>query len=447
MSRREKERDVVKVRTQAGWSMAEPGRKQECSVTRILFVDFDLFVPPVTGARQRSALLHEALTCCGEVDTLVVFTQPRDISGDLSRMPSSYRLLGALEPPPPAGQTGLWRHLSPLNPPFIQKLAHSLRTRESLFRADGKLSAVLHSVTGKRRYDLIVARYLRNAAVSGILDFASTIIDVDDFDSELRESKSMMSGIPSWKRAMLLHYAEAYKKVETKLLVKCGGVFVTKETDLERVRGTRSALLSNIPYAADEYPDEPIPPAAGKTMVFVGGLRWTCNIEAVDFFIDKVWPEIRREVPDAVFRIIGAGLRDIDRQRWSRSEGVDVRGEVENIRDVYRDAAFSVAPILSGGGTNIKILESLLYNRTCVGTAFGMRGFENTLKNGISVSMVRNEREMAEACCRLLKNPTLAAWMAQNGRDIVRARFSREAFRSAVKKLVGEVLEETAPFR
>jgi glycosyltransferase involved in cell wall biosynthesis len=416
-------------------------------VTRILFVDFDLFAPPITGARQRSALLHEALSGCGEVDTLVVFTQPRDISNDLSRMPSSYRLLGALEPPPLAGQTGLWRHLSPVNPPLVQKLAHNLRTRESLFRADGTLSAALHAVTGKARYDLIVARYLKNAAISGVLDFASTVIDVDDFDSELRESKSRMPGIPAWKRAVLRHYAGAYKRVETKLLGKCGGVFVTKETDLERVRGMRSALLPNIPYVAEGFADEPMPPAGGKTIVFVGGLRWPCNVEAVDFFIDNVWPEIRREIPDAVFRIVGAGLRDIDRQRWSRIEGVDVRGEVENVRDAYRDAAFSVAPIFSGGGTNIKILESFLYNRTCVGTAFSMRGFEDALQNGISVSTANNEREMAEACCRLLKDPAWAARMAQNGRDIVRTRFSREAFRSAVEKLVGEVLEDMAAVR
>ncbi|MGX2039601.1 glycosyltransferase [Methylocaldum sp. MU1018] len=416
-------------------------------MTRILFVDFDLFVPPVTGARQRSALLHEALTFCGEVDTLIVFTQPRDISGDLARAPASYRLIAALEPPPPAGQTGIWRHLSPMNPPFVQKLAHGLRTRASLFRADARLSAVLHAITGKRRYDLIVARYLRNAAISGVLDFASSIVDVDDFDSELRESKSRAPGLSPWKRAVLGHYAEAYKKVETRLLGQCGGVFVTKEADLDRVRGTRSALLANIPYAEGECPGDPLPPAAGKTMVFVGGLRWACNIEAVDFFIDKVWPEIRREVPEAVFRIVGAGLRDVDRRRWNRNQGVEVRGEVENVGDVYRDAAFSVAPILSGGGTNIKILESLSYNRTCVGTAFSLRGFENALENGISVSLAKNERDMAEACCRLLKNPALAARMAQNGRAVVRARFSREAFRSAVRKLVGEVLDDMAPFR
>jgi glycosyltransferase involved in cell wall biosynthesis len=409
-------------------------------MARILFVDFDLFEPAVTGARQRSALLHDALSQCGEVDTLVAFTQPRDISSDLERMPPSYRLVGTLNPPPPAGQTGLWRHVSPVHPKLIQKLAHNLRPRESLFRADGPWSAALRALAARRRYGLIVARYLRNAAQAGVLDYGTAIVDADDFDSEVVESKSAMPGVPLWRRMVLRRHAEAYRQVEARLLSRCGGVFVTKESDLERMCGAKAVVLPNIPYAEDGAAKAlPLSPMS-KTMVFVGSLRWVRNIEAVDFFVARVLPDIRRWVPGAKFRIVGTGLEDEDRRRWSRVEGVEVWGEVDDIRDAYRDAAFSVAPMLAGGGTNIKVLESLAYNRVCVGTDFAMRGFETVLKNGISIVSVGNPREMADACCQLLKNPKVAAWMARNGRDIVRTRFSRQAFRSAVRDLVEEVL-------
>ena len=48
---------------------------------------------------------------------------------------------------------------------------------------------------------------------------------------------------------------------------------------------------------------------------------------------------------------------------------VEVSGFVQDLPPVYERAAFTVAPIYWGGGTKIKVLESLAYGRTCVASA------------------------------------------------------------------------------
>src|SRR5690606_21015222 len=121
-----------------------------------------------------------------------------------------------------------------------------------------------------------------------------------------------------------------------------------------------------------------------QVILTVSAMRFRVNEEAVDRFVQKIWPRIRAAAPQARFRIVGSQMTEAHRARWGAHAGVEVIGFVERLADAYGACALTVAPIFEGGGTKIKVLESLLYGRTCVVAPHAQRGYEHVLRHGES---------------------------------------------------------------
>ena len=406
---------------------------------RTLFITQDMLSPQNSGARQRSALIHRALCEVSQVDVLVVdvygHTWPEAV---LAEMKVKFSMLATLTPSRPS-ETGWWRYLRKFNPSLVQRLAHNLNQFFKPYHKDAKMAERLAQITREHSYDLIVARYLKVAALSGCLDFNPVIVDVDDLDSEIFSSRLSLQGLPWWKRIILRCYANRFHKLEGAVLRKVSNVFVTKLADKQRLGLDNIRLLHNIPYVPSggvRYTEVPID---GNIILMVGKLDWPRNSEAVDYFVDIVWPEIRRQVPDAIFRVVGK-VAEPDRARWASVAGVEVVGYAESLEGAYRDAAFTVAPIRAGGGTNIKVLESLAYGRTCVALRHAMRGFEGHLQHEESLLIVEDGAAMAAACVVLLKDRKKAETMGERGRQVILEQYSYERFAETVKSTIEHAL-------
>ncbi|HOU20924.1 MAG TPA: glycosyltransferase, partial [Kiritimatiellia bacterium] len=154
------------------------------------------------------------------------------------------------------------------------------------------------------------------------------------------------------------------------------------------------------------------------------------NAEGLDWFIQRVWPQVRRAVPEAEFRVIGPGLPAGRGAAYARVPGITVLGVVPDVVSQYRECAFTIAPIWTGAGINIKVFESYAFGRTSVLTPFAHRGYEDCLEDGISVCVAKSPEEYAQACVNLLRNPARRDQLAAAGhpqimRDFSFARFAR----------------------
>src|SRR5208283_2677634 len=169
-----------------------------------------------------------------------------------------------------------------------------------------------------------------------------------------------------------------------------------------------------IPYGmASSNPPSPLPPnPSSKAILFVGMLSYIYNAQGITTFLKEAWPLIRQAHPDAIFRLVGSRLTEQDRERWAAVPGVELVGFVKDLREAYRDCAFGMVPIWSGGGTNIKVLEALMYGRTCVVSQPAHRGYTNVLRENESLMVGRNLQEIAAHCIELLQNPQRCATLA-----------------------------------
>jgi glycosyltransferase involved in cell wall biosynthesis len=150
---------------------------------------------------------------------------------------------------------------------------------------------------------------------------------------------------------------------------------------------------------------------------FLGSMDWMPNIEAVEWFVQDIFPKIRDRHPSVEFDIIGrnppAGLVGVA----DESPGINVTGTVEDVRPYLRKCALIVVPLLSGGGTRIKILEAMAMGLPIVSTEIGAEGLG--LVPGKHLVIADSAKDFAEHTIELLCNETLREELSIRGRQRV----------------------------
>jgi glycosyltransferase involved in cell wall biosynthesis len=113
-----------------------------------------------------------------------------------------------------------------------------------------------------------------------------------------------------------------------------------------------------------------------RTAVFWGRLDFGPNIQALQWFIKRVWPQVRQRVPDARFTIIGFEPIDAVR-KLAGKDGVTLAANLRDLRSEARSHALAVMPFVSGAGIKNKLLEAAALGLPIVCTpaaAEGLRG-------------------------------------------------------------------------
>jgi glycosyltransferase involved in cell wall biosynthesis len=110
--------------------------------------------------------------------------------------------------------------------------------------------------------------------------------------------------------------------------------------------------------------DEPVTP---RTAVFWGRLDFEPNIDAMSWFFSHVWADVRREVPDAAFTIIGYQPTTAIR-RIAEQPGVTLLPNVEDLRPIVCRHAVVALPMINGGGIKNKLLEAAAMARPIICT-------------------------------------------------------------------------------
>lgn len=110
------------------------------------------------------------------------------------------------------------------------------------------------------------------------------------------------------------------------------------------------------------------------SLAFIGSLDWLPNLEGLEWFIDKVWPEVHAKFPSVKFHIAGRNMPDsvMKLQR----PNVVIHGEVDDSNAYLNDHAVSIVPLLSGSGMRAKILQGMALGRTVITTSVGLEGIE-----------------------------------------------------------------------
>jgi sugar transferase (PEP-CTERM/EpsH1 system associated) len=154
-------------------------------------------------------------------------------------------------------------------------------------------------------------------------------------------------------------------------------------------------------FRATAHDASPASPALGSDLVFTGKMDFRPNVDAVLWFAEHVLPQVRQEVPDARFWVVGKGSHP-RLAPLADNPAVTVTGWVEDIRPYIAGATVYVIPLRIGGGTRLKVLEAMAMAKAIVSTSLGCEGFG--LVPGQELVMADTPAEFAREVLGLLND-------------------------------------------
>ncbi|HVX65432.1 MAG TPA: glycosyltransferase family 4 protein [Bryobacteraceae bacterium] len=205
-----------------------------------------------------------------------------------------------------------------------------------------------------------------------------------------------------------------------------GHVIAVSDSDAAEMREMFGAeRISTIPTGVDvEYfkPPEPAPLLAD--LLFVGSMDWMPNVDGVHWFVREVLPLIRARRRGTTLAVVGR-TPPPDIVALGRSDpGIRITGTVPDVRPYLWGAAVSVVPLRIGGGTRLKIYESMAAGVPVVSTAVGAEGL--AVHAGEDIRLADRPEAFAADCVELLEDRDAAFRLAARARDMVAANFSWE---------------------
>ena len=171
-------------------------------------------------------------------------------------------------------------------------------------------------------------------------------------------------------------------------------------------------------------------------LVWVGGFRQQANCDAVRFFLERIYPLVKRQRSAVKLYIVGDAIPD-----WLRAAAADksivLTGFVDDPLPFMQRAAVFVAPILSGSGTKLKVLEAMAAGKAIVSTAIGVEGIQGNDKEHF---LVADTAEAFSSCVMaLLNDSALRDRLGGNARRRALETYDWEAICEAMSRLYQDV--------
>lgn len=305
---------------------------------------------------------------------------------------------------------------------LLKNLASPLPLAVQRYATAGLQHAVRELIS-KHTFDAIVCDFLNMAP--NVPDLSRCVLFQHNVESMIWQRQAAHGG-DFLRKAYFESQARCMLNYEQQVCRSVAHVIAVSDADAERMRSLYGvSRISVVPTGVDV--DFFAPPAAAtrsSDLVFVGSMEWLPNVDGAHYFVREVLPLIRRRRPDCSLALAGRAPTAEIRALAQSDPKITVTGTVPDIRPHVWGAAVSIVPLRIGGGTRLKIYESMAAGTPVVSTSIGAEGLP--LRDEEHLFLADHPAQFAERCLELLEQPALAEEMSITARRLVSAEFSWE---------------------
>jgi sugar transferase (PEP-CTERM/EpsH1 system associated) len=163
------------------------------------------------------------------------------------------------------------------------------------------------------------------------------------------------------------------------------------------------------------------PASLGKqALVFTGKMDFRPNVDAILWFCAQVLPRIRQTAPQAHLYVVGKNPHP-RLACLATQPGVTLTGYVEDVRPYIAAAEVYVVPLLTGGGTRLKVLEAMAMGKALVSTTLGCEGIPAV--SGRDLVVADSAADLATQVLALLGNAARREQLGRAARAFVEQHF------------------------
>jgi glycosyltransferase involved in cell wall biosynthesis len=362
--------------------------------------------PQDNGSRQRLWALIGGLRERFDVDLVALVDEPvdeRHVEGARSRCDEIVVVLR--------------RPFRPRSPRALAAFFHPY-PRSVVATYTPELRAAVDRLAAARPHDVVVASQIHVARyVEHVVGGPARVLD--DFElAVIRDASPDTTGVKRLRHLLTWLKQRAYARHVVHSFDLCVVVSQAERDAVAAIApdANLAVVANGVDLEGNTLRTDPVEP---DTMVHAGPLAFYANLEAVEWFTREVLPLIRRERPDATLRVTGRVPKALD--ALPQGPGVDYTGYLDDIRPAIGAASVSVVPLQRGGGTRLKILESLALGTPVVATSKGVEGLD--LVPGREVLVADTAADFARAVVDVLADPARRAELRLAGRAAVEQRY------------------------
>lgn len=216
----------------------------------------------------------------------------------------------------------------------------------------------------------------------------------------------------------LRHYdGWRFRRWERRVMRAATRVIAVTATDAQRMQAISGRAVDVVANGADVDGFASVTPAAAsRRIMFIGNYGYPPNAEALSWAIHDIMPRIWQALPDARFVICGSGIRSEWPRQWNDAR-LEWLGYVENLASVQRSCAVFLAPLQSGGGSKLKVLEAMAAGLAVVSTSEGISGL--AVQPGREFLLGTDAASLAARSIELLQQPQRVRAIGEAGRQYV----------------------------
>lgn len=221
-------------------------------------------------------------------------------------------------------------------------------------------------------------------------------------------------------RAYLDLQQSKMRRLELDLCRRFTQLITVSETDaeilqkickIENIAEIPNGVDADFFHVADEKPEP-------DSLVWTGSMASPYNRDAVDYFLENIFPKIFVQRPQIKVTIVGDSPSPILQQYQKRyPQNVFITGYVDDVRPYMQRASIFIAPMRCGSGTKVKVINAMAMGKAIVSSSVGAEGIQ--VESGKDLIITDAPQEFADQILQLLKDPARRRQMGENARKIV----------------------------
>jgi glycosyltransferase involved in cell wall biosynthesis len=219
------------------------------------------------------------------------------------------------------------------------------------------------------------------------------------------------------KKKYLNLLASRLKNYETKVLKEFDAILPMTSTDAKIFTTYAPAV-----YPYNENREEEL------CLFHLGAMDWLPNREAIEWFLESCWFELKNKFPHLKLYLAGRGF---PQEIKIADKNIIYDDDIKNAVEYMQSKAVMIVPLLSGSGMRVKILQAFALGKAVVSTTIGAEGIECT--NGENILIADSPDNFVSSVSKLITDEPLRKKIGSNSHRLFMEKYSSE-------KIVQEVI-------
>lgn len=231
---------------------------------------------------------------------------------------------------------------------------------------------------------------------------------------------------------------------EIAAILRCDLSLVISDAEMHLLTdlfGVAPNLLQYYPFIIDpEQLNDPTPTFEQRQgFISIGNFRHPPNWDAVRWLKERIWPLIRRDLPQAECYIYGAYTPPKATALHNPKQGFYVQGWAPSVATVMQQARVNLAPLRFGAGLKGKLADAMICGTPSVTTSIGAEGMHGDLP--FAGAIADSAEEIAHQAVSLYRDHSGWQQAQRQGFAIIQQRFDKKLHNDELLRTIQRLRE------